>query len=279
MLYDDKAPEIMKEYKIKAFPTFIILNSEGEELGRPRNMPRNLEGAKEWFPKAADAFKNLATYEAAHADKPDDVAAAKKLAEVYGVVGKGDKAIEVFEAIYEKNADDDELTREFADLCLENRNGTKAAELFKKLIDKAEEGDEGVIDLKISYGEALMGTLTRANQAEEAPKIVEIYADFLPGLVKAGDERAIDPSVFCAKVKAFVNKDNEGALKTLTDLYKPFEKSERLLEIKYQKAILTYQTGDAETAKAELKEISEADAENAWAKRAKSTLDSLNKRK
>ncbi|MCF6228740.1 MAG: tetratricopeptide repeat protein [Planctomycetes bacterium] len=246
MVYQDKNEEvnkkILKQYKIRAFPTFVILDSEGNELGRPR-VPRDLEGAKEWFPKVADAYKNLETYEKAYKEKPDDVDAAKKMAEIYSVIGKGDKAVEIFE----------------------------------KLAESVKEDDEGYTDLQLEYAKALMSTMNRSNQKEVLGKVAEVNGKVLPALIEAKDERAVEAGILNARIKVGITEDGKGAVELMTKLEAAFGDGDRGNEVKYWAAVVTIQGGDDDGGKAKLEAlVKDGDAEDEWVKNASKYLERIN---
>lgn len=272
MVYDNA---IFKKYGVRSMPTFIVLDSEGKELGRPP-VPRNVDACKEWFPKAADAYKNLETYEAAYKEKPGDVDTAKKMAEVYSVIGKGDKAVEIYEALYKKDTSD-EFTREFAKLCMKAGKGARAVELLKGLVEKTEEGSEGFVDIQLEYAKALMGTVNRSNRKEVLGKVAEVNGKVLPALIEAKDERAVEAGIQTARIKVGITEDSKGAIELMTKLEAAFGDGDRGNEVKYWAAVVATQGGDEDGGRAKLEAlVKDGDAEDEWIKNASKFLDRIN---
>jgi tetratricopeptide (TPR) repeat protein len=246
MIYDHKDKETLKKYAVRAFPTFVITDAEGTELmrqvGAPFSTPKD---ATEWFTKVGDALANVEKQEAAHKDKPEDAEAALDLAETYGVLGKGAEALKIYEAV----------------------------------IPKLKKEDKRYVAANLAHADALMGTMERDNQAEVGAKIGEIYDAVLPDLVKAKDERAIDPTIMNTRIKSMLNKKHEDARTEILALIEAFPKMERLNEAKFFAAYYAQSNEDTETAKAEYEAIVKAGPEDdAWVKNASKQLESLNKK-
>lgn len=240
MLYDDKAPDILKKYAVKAFPTFIITDVEGAEVlrqvGAPFQTPKD---AIKWFGDVADGLDNLPKYEAAHEKDPENLDAALKLAETYSAMGKSDKALP----------------------------------LYEKLAAKVKQDDKRWVDIQLKYADGLLATMTQENQKDVGGKIAKVYEAVLPGLVKGKDERAIEPGILNARIKSFLNEDHEGARKELKALVEAFPKHERVKEIKYWAAAIAQKSGDSETAKAEYEAlVKEGPEEDRYVKAAKSAI-------
>jgi len=241
MIYDHKDKETLKKYAVRAFPTFVVTDAEGTELMRQVGAPfGTAEEAREWFPKVATALTSVDGLEAKHKEDAEDLDIAIELADTYTTLGKGEKAVE----------------------------------LYKAIAPKVPKDDERYTDVQLAYADALMGTISRDNQAEVGKQVGAIYDEVLPPLIKEGDDRAIDPGILNARIKMIVGQDKEGARELAVSMLKPFAEHERILEIRYHAAGFA----DDETAKTELAAIvEEGDAENDWVKRAKQQIDRLNK--
>lgn len=248
MIYQDKNEEVNKpilaKFAVKAFPTFVITDGEGNELSRNVGAPfSTVQQAREWFPKTADALANLSTYEAAHKEKPDDVDAGLKLAGVYVPLGR--------------NAD--------------------AIALYEKFGAKLEKTDKRFVDTKLSHAKALMGTMDRNNQQEVLGKVRVVNDEVLPDLVKAKDERALEPGILNARIKDALKEHAEGR-KDMLALIEAFPKSDRMKEMKFWAALIATNTDDKATGIAELEAIvKDGPAEDDWVKAASSSLTRLKK--
>ncbi|MCL4731557.1 MAG: hypothetical protein KJ044_14115 [Planctomycetes bacterium] len=248
MVYQDidkeKTAPILKKYNIRAFPTFVITDAEGVEQARKVGSPFSTPAeAIAWFPKLEDALTNVAAYEAAHKEKPEDVDAGLKLAGAYHTLDKSKEALDLYE--------------------------TFAAKLAKD--------DKRYVDVQLARANLLLGTMNKDNQNAVLEKIAGIHATVLPDMVKAKDERAISPSILNARIKGVQKKPADGRTE-LKALAEAFPKSDRLTEIKFWAAQLAAEAGDKEAAKSELQAIVDAGpADNTWVKSAKSALDRLNK--
>lgn len=248
MVYQDiekeKTAPILKQYAIKAFPTFVVTDAEGVEQARKVGAPFSTPAeAIAWFPKLHDALSNLGAYEAAHKEKPEDVDAGLKLAGAYHTLDKTKEAL----ALYE----------------------TFGAKLTKD--------DKRFVDVQLDRAKLLLGTMGKDNQDEVLARIVGIHDTFVPDLVKAKDERAISPSILNARIKAAQKKAADGRTE-LQALVKAFEKSSRLTEIKFWSAQLAAEAGDKEAAKAELQAIVDAGpADDSWVKNAQAALNRMAK--
>ncbi|MBX3459973.1 MAG: tetratricopeptide repeat protein [Planctomycetes bacterium] len=243
MLYDDKAPDVLKKYGVRAFPTFIVTDADGKEemrqVGAPFSTPAD---AIKWFEKVGDAFVNLPKYEAAYEKSADDHDNAIKLADAYAALGKADKAMPIYE----------------------------------KLAEKLPKDDKRRVDVQLAYAQALIGTATRENQAEVGAKIQKIYDDVLPGLVKAKDERALEPGILNARLKSGIGKDHDGARKDLKALIEAFPETSRMNELMYWAAAIAQQAGDNDAAKAEFQAlIKRGPAEDDYVKAAQRSLDRM----
>lgn len=245
MIYDHKDKDTLEKYGVRAFPTFVVTDAEGEELTRQVGAPFSTpEEAREWFPKLATALNNVDDLEAKYEEDGEDVDLALELAETYTVLGKSDKAVA----------------------------------LYKKVAPKISEEDDRYVDVQLAYADALMGGITRDNQNDVGKEIGAIYDKVLPGLIKEGDDRAVDPAILNARIKMIVDKDGKAARKQMTDMVEPYAEHDRILEIRYMAASIAQQNGDAETAKAEFKAITEeGDADDAWVKRAKQAIEAMDK--
>lgn len=243
MLYDDKAPDVLKKYGVRAFPTFIVTDAEGKEemrqVGAPFSTPAD---AVKWFEKVGDGFANLATYEAAYEKNADDLDNAIKLADAYAALGKGDKALP----------------------------------LYEKLVEKLPKDDKRRLDVQLSYGNALMGTINKENEKEVAGKLSKLYDEIVPTLIKAKDERAIDPGILNARIKALVDKNYEASLKDLKALKEGFPESKRMNELMYWYGAVAQQSGDKDAAKAEFEAlVKRGPADDDYVKAAQRSLDRL----
>ena len=243
MIYDDKDPDTLKKYGVRAFPTFVITDAEGAELMRQVGAPFSTPAdATKWFTKVGDALDNLGKYEAAHKENPEDAAAAIELAGVYGVLGKGDEAIKLYETF----------------------------------IPKLKKEDAAWATAQLAYADALMGTMTQKNQKDVGTKMSGIYDEVLPGLVKAKDERAVDPSILNTRIKSMLMEKHSDARTEIKALMEAFPKMERLTEAKFWAAFYAQKAGENETAKAEYAAIVEAGPEDDnWVKSAKKQMDSI----
>lgn len=248
MIYQDKNEEvnkpILEKFAVKAFPTFVITDAEGTELSRSVGAPfSTAEDARKWFPKTADALANLTTYEAAHKEKPEDVDAGLKLADAYGSLGR--------------NAD--------------------AIALYEKFGAKLEKTDKRYVDMKLGHADALMGTMDRKNQMEVLGKMRKIYDEVLPDLVKAKDERAVEPGILNARIKD-AQKEHADGRKDLKALIEAYPKSDRLKEMKFWSALLATNGDEKEAGIAELEAlVKEGPEDDQWVKAATSTLTRLKK--
>lgn len=248
MIYQDKNEEvnkpILEKFAIRAFPTFVITDAEGTELSRNVGAPfTTVEQAREWFPKTADALANLSTYEAAHKAKPDDVDAGLKLAGVYGPLGR--------------NAD--------------------AIALYEKFGSKLEKTDKRFVDTKLGHAKALMSTMDRTNQQEVLGKVRKVHDEVLPDLIKAKDERALEPGILNARIKDALKEHAEGR-KDMKALIEAFPKAERLKEMKFWAAFMATNGTEKEAGIAELEAlVKEGPEDDDWVKAASSTLTRLKK--
>jgi tetratricopeptide (TPR) repeat protein len=245
MIYDHKDKDTLQKYGVRAFPTFVVTDAEGAELmrqvGAPFSTPKD---AIKWFGDIQDGLDNLPTYEAAHKKNPEDVDAALKLANAYNSLGKS----------------------------------TEALELYEKLAKKLGKKDARRVDVHLKLGEALMGTLDRDNQAEVGKRVQEVYDEILPGLVKAKDERAVEPGITNTKIKSMLNKDHKGARKDAQALLKAFAKHDRVKEIKFFAAYYAKQDGDNATARKELEAlIKDGPEDDRWVKSAKNVIEQMDK--
>jgi hypothetical protein len=246
MIYDHKDKETLQKFGVRAFPTFVITDAEGTELMRqvgagPFATP---EDAREWFPKISKALKSVSDLEARHKEDAENLDVAIELADTYTLLGKGDKAIE----------------------------------LYKVIAPKVKEDDERYVDVQLAYAAALRGTMNRENQKEVAGQLGKIYDKILPDLIKAGDDRAVDPGILNARIKQIVDEDLKAARKQCVDMLEPYAEHDRILEIKYWAAVFASLDGDKDTAKTEFEAIIEAGKEDdPYVKAAKQQLDRLNK--
>ncbi len=245
MIYDHKDKETLQKYSVRAFPTFVITDAEGTELmrqvGAPFSTPKE---AIDWFTGVGDGLENLPKYKEAYDKDPNNVDAAIKLADTYNALGKGAEALELYEGLVEK--------------------------IGKK--------DKRKADIQLKLADALMGTISRENQAEVGARIKSIYDEVLPGLIKAKDERAVEPAFITARIKAVLDKDYKSARGDLVKLQKTFPKHDRLKEMKFYAAMYAMQDGDNDTAKAEFEAmIKEGPEDDRWVKNAASGLERLKK--
>jgi thioredoxin-like negative regulator of GroEL len=246
MIYNDKDPETMQKYGVRAFPTFVITDKKGEEemrqVGAPFSTPA---AAREWFPKVVNALDNLPKYEAAHEADADDVDAALKLAEVYGALGRGQDALK----------------------------------LYDSTVGKLEKDDERYVDVRLAQADAMMGTMTRANQRQVGAKMGEIYDEILPGLVEAKDERAVKPGILNARIKVMVGSKHAEGRTELKNLAKAFPEHDSIWEIRFFAAVFALQAGENDTAKEEFKSLiadaEKAEVENDYTKAAQQQLDRM----
>jgi tetratricopeptide (TPR) repeat protein len=249
MIYEHKdgARATMAEYSVRAFPTFIILDSEGNEEMRNVGAPfATVNDALEWFPSIVNALENIGKYEAAHKEDEADIDAALKLAKVYNDLGRTEEA----------------------------------QKLFESSIESLEADDERLVDARLGLADTLMGTITRTNQVQVLGRILEIHAMVVPGLVEAKDERAIEPGIFSSRIMALLNNEFDEARDYLTNMIAAFSEHEKVWEMRTLRALYAERGGDAETAAKEYRSII-ADAEeqeiedNEWVKAAKQQLEAM----
>lgn len=233
----------MKKFSVEPFPAFALLDSEGNELGRG-GPPYNVEGAKTWFPKIADAYRNLATYEAIFKQEPMDLINAVNLAKVYSITGKKQKALK----------------------------------MLRGLSEKSNEGHDGFVELQILTCDLLKTTATRSNHKEVCKEIISIHETIVPKLLKDKDDRAVDLVIFSLRVKVGHEKNTDGAIEQMGKLEELFGMGPRGTEIKFWKAVFTAEGGDVVGGKKQLQAIiKNGDAEDKWVKNAKNQLEGMTK--
>lgn len=243
LIYDHKDKDTMTKYGVRAFPTFVVTDAAGEEEMRQVGAPfRTPADATEWFGKIHDGLENIEGREKAHQENPDDIDAALKLADTYSNLGRGAEALPI----------------------------------FAKLVDKLEKGDKRYVDLRLKQADAMMGTLSRENQAEVGKQMGEIYDEILPGMIKEKDDRAVSHGITSARIKAIVSKDAPGARKLVQEMAGAFPEHDRALEMKYFAAVFAQMGGDNDTAKAEFEAmVKNGPEDNQWVKQAKASLDRM----
>ena len=283
MLYQKKAPDILKQYEIRAFPTFIIIDHSEKELMRQVGSPfRTPEEAREWFPEIGEALASVSDLEAKYEEDGENADVAIELADTYSKLGKADEAIAIYEKISEGMSEEDEgyvdFQFKYAEMLTENRKGAEAVAVYEGLIEALPEDSDRVVDATLGLADAKLQTINRNNEAEVAGEINEIYNELLPALIEAGDDRAIDPAILNARIEMIVNKDNEAARNQMTGMFEAYAKHDRILEIKYWAAFFASENGDTDTAKAEYQAIIDAgEAGDRWVENAKKALEALNK--
>ena len=221
----------------------MVTDADGKELMRQVGAPFSTPAeATEWFKKTGEALENVDKLEAAHKEKPEDAATTLDLAKTYSQLGKSEESLK----------------------------------LYEELVPTLKKEDKQYVDAKLGYADALTGTITRANQKEVGDKISGIYDEILPGLVKAKDDRAVDPTILNCRIKSMLNKKHEDARKDIKALIEAFPKMERLTEAKFWAAYFAQSNGDDETAKTEYKSIvDEGPEDDTWVKNAQGQLDKM----
>jgi hypothetical protein len=285
MLYQKKAPEILKQYNIRAFPTFIIIDADEAEqmrqVGAPFSSP---EDAREWFPKVANALNSVEGLEAKYAEDSENTELALELADTYSVLGKSEKVVEIYTSVAEGMSKEDEgyidFQFKYGEVLADNGKGADAITVYEGLIETLGEDSERLVDAKLGLGDAKRSTLTKTNQEEVGKELEALYDEILPGLIEAGDDRAIEPAILNARIKLYIGKDAAGAREQMTSMIEPFAENERILEIEFWAAVFAQENGDTDKAKAEYEGIIEKGDENdRWVQNAKKQLEALNKDK
>jgi tetratricopeptide (TPR) repeat protein len=243
MIYDHKDRDTLRKYNVRAFPTFVVTDAEGKEEMRRVGAPfRTPDEARKWFAAILDGLDSLEAREKAHADDPENVDLAHELAETYDALGQAEKA----------------------------------APLYDKLAEALDKEDKRYVGVRLKQADGILETLTRENQAEVGEKVGKIYDEILPGLIKAKDDRAIDPGITNARIKAIVGEDTDAARKQMLELAEAFPEHDRNLEIKFFAAAIAQHGGEADTARAEFKKIVEQGPEdNRWVQAAKQALERM----
>lgn len=279
MVYQDKDKEvtgpIIKKYGIRGYPTFVLLDSEGNELSRP-SVPRSVDACKEWFAGTADGYKNVETYKAAYEKTPEDADVAMKLAAAYGYTDKAKEAVEILSKLLEKNAENVEISMKIAEAFQKMRKGAKAVAIYETLSKSVKEDDAKFVDVQLNYAKALMSTINRSNQNEVLEKIVVVNDKVLPALIKAKDERAVDPGILNARITADIIKDADAANEQMAKLTKAFGEGDRASELKFWSAMVKYSGGDAEGGKADMEAfVNGGDEDDKWVKQAANSLKGM----
>jgi tetratricopeptide (TPR) repeat protein len=233
MIDVDKDRDTAQKYGVRAMPTFVILSSEGEEEMRQRGAPfRTPEDARDWFGRILGGLDNVTAHEEAYAENGDSLEHGMRLAGTYNDLGRGKDALEIYE----------------------------------KFEDQLDPEAENYVDIRLAHADALTSTITRENRAEVAPRLAKIYESVVPQLIEAKDERAIEPGMMVARIKAMVGNDPAAGREGMLKLAEVFPESSHIWEMRTHAALFAQRAGDSDTAKAEyqaiIKDAEEAEADD-----------------
>lgn len=324
MIYDHKDKATMVKYKVRAFPTFVITDAEGNELARQVGSTplSTTEKATDWFSKINTAIDEVPDLEAKYAESADSIKIGRKLGAAYVMLGRSEKAADVYDGLVknldEKSKDYEKSAIEYAGIFAKLRKpdkaaaiydkllarldkesadyvkdlmavaklyaavgkSTKALEIYDSILEQIDNKDSRYMDVRLAQGDAMMNGLTRSSQAKTLPKIVALYDEILPALIKSKDDRAVKPSILAARIKALflAEKDYEGGRKLLKRLLVTFPKHDKNIEIKYWRAFFAIRAGDSDVAADELEAIiKDGPKEHGYVKRSARMLKNLKK--